>query len=250
MSEEKSLSPAVNRAVLILDALRDEPRLSMSEISRRVGLPKSSIANILGAMDQTGLIERSNQTYTLGRRLVEFGASYLTEHSTVAMFQSGARQLEVAGKETVVFAELVGSDILYLARHYGTQPIRLTNDIGNRMPAAATALGQAMLSVLPDDELDELLSGLGELPQLTKKSYKDVEQLREALVLAAERGYAVDDELNTEGVICFAVPLPLRSEFDSRYAVSVTMLKARHTKKLEKQLVSDLLDLVRMMPTI
>jgi len=250
MPEEKSLSPAVNRAVAILDELSTESPLGTSELARRLNLPKSSIANILGAMDQTGLIERVDQSYTLGRKLVELAANYLTDNSPVAMFHSAAKLLKVASEETIVFAELDDTEIIYLARHYGSQPIRLASDIGNRMPAVATALGQAMLSQLPKADLDDRLSRVPELPQLTPNSYQTFGEVREALKATAERGHAIDDELNTKGVICFSVPLPISATLNRQFAVSVTMLKARHTPEHEEALVADLHKLIAAMPTL
>jgi len=248
--EEKSLSPAVNRAVAILETLSEESSLGVSDIARRLDLPKSTIANLLGAMDQTGLIERNDQSYTLGRRLVEFASKYLATNSPVTMFQSGANELSCAREETIVFAELDDTEIVYLARHYGSQPIRLASDIGNRMPAVATALGLAMLSALPDDELDAVLANVPVLPQLTPNSFRTFDDLRAVLAATTERGYSIDDELNTEGVTCFSVPLPVSRESGRRYAVSVTMLKARHTPDLERRIVADLHRLVELMPTL
>lgn len=251
MAKQKSLSPAVNRAVAILEELSNEAPLGTSELARRLDLPKSSIANILGAMDQTGLIERVDQSYTLGRKLVEFAAHYLAEHSPVSMFLSAAKELPCASEETIVFAELADTDIVYLARHHGTQPIRLAGDIGNRMPAVVTALGQAMLAQFPAPALDAFLAQVPELPQLTKNSYKDKDTLRQALSATADRGYAIDDELNTEGVVCFSVacpPSPITSS--RRFAVSVTMLKARHSPELEAALVADLQSLTALMPLL
>jgi DNA-binding IclR family transcriptional regulator len=250
MPEGKSLSPAVNRAVAVLEELSRQSPLGTSELARRLDLPKSSIANILNAMDQTGLIERVDQSYGLGRRLVEFASSYLAENAPADMFLSAAKELPSAREETVVFAELAGPEIVYLARHHGSQPVRLAGEIGNRMPAVATALGQAMLSKLPNDELDEILGQVTELPRFTKNSYQTMGAVREALQAAAERGYARDDELNTEGVICFSVPCAVAPSSNRRFAVSITMLKARHSDELEAELVTDLHALVKALPML
>jgi DNA-binding IclR family transcriptional regulator len=250
MPEGKSLSPAVNRAVAVLEELAREAPLGTSELARRLELPKSSIANILQAMDQTGLIERVDQSYGLGRRLVEFASAYLAENAPADMFLSAAQDLPRASDETVVFAELAGPDIVYLARHHGSQPVRLAGDIGNRMPAVATALGQAMLSQLEGDELEVILGQVQELPRLTKNSYQTMDAVRAALRATAERGYARDDELNTEGVVCFSVPCAVGASSNRRFAVSVTMLKARHSEELERALVADLQVLAKALPLL
>ncbi|WP_445286245.1 IclR family transcriptional regulator domain-containing protein [Arthrobacter sp. Hiyo1] len=53
-------------------------------------------------------------------------------------------------REAARLALLDGTDVLYLARYEGTNPIRLTANIGDRFPAHVTATGKAVLSTLPD----------------------------------------------------------------------------------------------------
>jgi DNA-binding IclR family transcriptional regulator len=53
-----------------------------------------------------------------------------------------------------------------------------------------------------------------------------------------ERGYAVDDEQNTEGVTCIAVAFPGRQKAPA--AVSATMLTARCAPEVVDLLVRDL----------
>ena len=71
----ESLAPAVTRAARILDVLAEsggEP-VGPSELARRLGLPKSSIANICGALADAGLVRRIGTGFALGRRLAELG---------------------------------------------------------------------------------------------------------------------------------------------------------------------------------
>src|SRR5437867_1389207 len=72
-TEADSLAPAVTRAATILDVLADNDgeAAGPSEIARRLGLPKSSIANICGALADAGLVRRVGTGFALGRRLAE-----------------------------------------------------------------------------------------------------------------------------------------------------------------------------------
>ncbi|WP_425434902.1 IclR family transcriptional regulator domain-containing protein [Lentzea albida] len=72
--------------------------------------------------------------------------------------------MPVAARETVLLAVLDGVEVVSLARHGGTQPIRLASDTGRRMPAVVTALGKAVPASLPVVEMDARLAGVGELP--------------------------------------------------------------------------------------
>ena len=127
--------------------------------------------------------------------------------------------------------------VIYLARHDGQQQVRLASDIGRRLPAVVTSLGKAMLASLPDDELEQRLSGLGTMPRPTRRSHRTIDDLRRDLHAIRERGFAVDEEENTIGVTCFGVAL---ATDDQPTAVSTTLLSQRATPELRGQLISDL----------
>jgi DNA-binding IclR family transcriptional regulator len=130
-------------------------------------------------------------------------------------------------------------EMTYLARHDGRQPVRLTSQIGRRLPATVTATGKAALASLDDDELERRLEGVT-LPSLTSKSIATVEALREELAAVRRRGYAMDDEETVEGVVCFGIRIPGRQPGESPYAASITVLKARATDERVPLLIGDL----------
>src|SRR3954464_13695390 len=175
-----SLAPAVTRAALILDVLAQASGDPMgpSELARRLGFPKSSIANVCGALAEAGFVRRVGTGFTLGRRLAELGGAYLATVDQVQEFHDAVRQLPTGSQETVQFAVLDGLEVTYLARHDGRQPVRLTSGIGRRLPAFSTATGKAALAPLPRQDLDRRLDGLDRLPQPAAKSHASVDELR------------------------------------------------------------------------
>ncbi len=156
-----SLAPAVTRAALILDALAEQASEPMgpSELARRLGLPKSSIANICGALAEAGLVRRVGTGFALGRHLAELGGAYLATVDQVQEFYEASRGLPTGSEETVQFAVLDGLEVIYLARHDGRQPVQLSSGIGRRLPAFSTATGKAALASLSDEELGQRLAG-------------------------------------------------------------------------------------------
>ncbi len=203
-AESESLAPAVTRAGAILDLLAENAGKAAgpSELARRLGLPKSSIANICNALADMGLVRRVGTGFALGRKLAELGGAYLASVDLVQEFYEAAQLLPVGSEETIQLAVLDGLEMTYLARHDGRQPVRLTSQIGRRLPATVTATGKAALSSLPDDDLDDRLAGASPLPTLTPNSIGTIEALRADLVAVRERGYSMDDEETVEGVVC------------------------------------------------
>ena len=68
-------------------------------------------------------------------------------------------ELETGSDETIQLAVLDGVEMTYLARHDGRQPVRLTSQIGRRLPASVTATGKAALASLRPGEVDRRLGG-------------------------------------------------------------------------------------------
>lgn len=238
----ESLAPAVTRAAMILEVLAEKggEATGPSELARRLGLPKSSIANICGALADAGLVRRVGTGLALGRRLAELGGAYLASIDQVREFYEASRQLPAGSEETVQFAVLDGLEMAYLARHDGRQPVRLTSGIGRRLPATCTATGKAALASLDERELERRLAAVTTLPRLTPNSHATREELLTDLGEVRERGYAVDDEETAEGVMCYAVMIPSRVPGEGPCAASITLLKARATDERVPALVDDL----------
>lgn len=234
--------PAITRAVAILDALAaaDADGLTVTELARALGLAKSSTANICASLEATRLISRSGHRHTLGRKLVELGGRYLSGLDQVQVFADGCRRSEHLCRETARLAVLDGIHVVYLARYDGTQSLRLTADVGDRLPASVTATGKAVLATLSRAEVERRYGGTASLPVLTDRSIPTVDQLIDDLAVTRARGYATDDEESTPGVACVSVPVSPGWDSPAELAVSATVLKARLTGQLRTALVTEL----------
>lgn len=245
----ESLAPAVTRAAAILDVLAGDGSVAFgpSELARRLGLPKSSIANICAALADVGLVRRVGTGFALGRKLAELGGAYLAAVDLVQEFYDACRILPTGSDETVQLAVLDGLDMTYLARHDGRQPVRLTSQIGRRLPASCTATGKAALASLEAEELDRKLAGVTILPVLSPNSHRTVDALRADLDGVRARGYALDDEETVEGVVCYGIAIPGRLPGDAPHAASITLLKARATDERIPMLLADLRRLAELL---
>ena len=237
-----SSAPAVVRAAALLAILAEPGVESMgpSDLARRLDLPKSTVANLCSALEQVGFVRRVDGRYELGYRLLELGAAYSDRIDIIQEFKEASTRLRWASEETIQLAILEGAEITYLARHDGTQPVRLGAGIGRRMPAPCTALGKALLSQLDPLEVQARIASLPTFPVLTRYSLRNMAELMEDLDGVRARGYAIDNEENSVGVVCYSVPLANMGSNSPRRAISVTLLKARETPELRNRLVGDL----------
>lgn len=217
-------APAVVRAIAVLDALAadDATSMSLSDIARTIGVPKSSTAAIISALELGGLIARDNGEYALGRRLVELGGAYLSRSDRVREFYAACAASSELSGETVRLWALGGRDAICLGRYDGHPAVRLTVNIGDRLPASVSAAGKIMLAQFDDDEVAELYRGQQAWPRLTASSLDSLDGLLADLAECRRRAYGVSAEEAQEYVVELAVAVPSRGTRTATLAVGVT----------------------------
>jgi len=242
MSDEPTLVPAVRRSSAILDALAaagGRP-ISVSELARQLELPKSSTANLCIALEAERLLTRVDAGYLLGRRLVELGGAYLSTVNQIQEFYSACRRQPHVAAQTARVAVLEGTDVLYLARYDGAQPIRLTANIGDRFPAHCTATGKTLLAQLDPAALEERYRGQRQLQALTDRSITSLPELHDELERVRRQGFALDDEETTPGVTCVAVAVPGFRTDSEPFAISVTAMSSQFSDTLRQALLHEI----------
>ncbi|MFE4080881.1 IclR family transcriptional regulator [Paenarthrobacter sp. YIM B13468] len=236
-----SAVPAVTRAMAILDlvAAAGQAGMSVPEIAKAMDLAKSSTANICGALEVEGMLRRSDSRFILGRRILSLAGDYLRSADQLSEFYALCRRSRLISREAARLALLDGTDVLYLARYEGTNPIRLTANIGDRFPAHVTATGKAVLSTLPEAVVEDRYRGKAFTP-FTARSLTSVSELLSDLEKSRHRGYFMDDEETNVGVVCFAVPVVDIPGEPAQFAISATLLKARADELDHAEVVQEL----------
>ena len=82
-----------------------------------------------------------------------------------------------------------------------------------------------MLAFLPDDEIDRLYDSPAELAPRTKNTVTTLARLKSELAAIRRRGYAVDQEETTEGIVCIGSPI-LGADGRPEAAISLAGLSA------------------------
>jgi DNA-binding IclR family transcriptional regulator len=248
-AEDRDPAPALSRGIRILDYLSQahgEP-MALTDIARAIGAAKSSTSNLCAVLEDARLIRRVESGYTLGHRTVEFGGAYLRAFNEMREFYRFCENAPMLSQEVVQVAMLDGADVVYLARHEGRSPLRLTANIGDRFPAAPTAVGNALLADLSDEEITERFSSPLAFPRRTEHSVRNIRDLLGKLVLVRERGYAVDENEVHPGSSGVAVRVPARSTSSPALAIGCTFLTAATSEVQRAAIVSELRELEQLL---
>jgi DNA-binding IclR family transcriptional regulator len=230
---------SAGRTLEVLEALAASAgRRSLVDLARALDIPKSSLHGILRTMMQRGWVEADDTgtRFGLGVRALQVGAAYLEGDDTVGLLAAVLDDLSRQFGETVHLGRLDGPHVVYLAKRESVHPLRLYSAIGRRLPAHATALGKVLLAERADEAVDRLLDW--PLAALTRHTVTDPGALHAELATIRERGYAVDHEENTDGIVCFAVVAPVHAPATD--AISLSVPAARLDAQLEERIVAAL----------
>ncbi|MGE2714715.1 IclR family transcriptional regulator [Mycolicibacterium litorale] len=223
---EAPRAPAVVKAVAVLRRLAEAPPagpVRLATLAQDVGTAKSSLLTVLNALLDGGLIQRSEAGYSLGPSLVGLSSAYLAGVNEIEAFYSACRRSAQHLADTIHLATFSADvEISYLARIDGlTTP--LVSPIGRSLPATCSATGKALLSKLDEEEVSRRFDGVDAFPQLTSHSVANLEELLQELKVTRERGFGMDDEETTPGLLCVGMVVP--TGFQPRWAVGITMVK-------------------------
>lgn len=200
--------PALRRAVDILDLVAgSKKRLNAAEITKTLGLPKSTAHGLLAAMvDLNLLIRNGDGIFHPGSHPMRWANSFLSELDVVSVFQEHFADNPDLARYTVTLTVREGDEVVYVGCRNSDQPLGFTFRIGMRLPAPFTATGKMLLSSLSENEVRAMFAGGFPRP-LTARSVTEIPALLDELDATRQRGFSIDDGQIREGMICIGAAL-------------------------------------------
>jgi IclR family KDG regulon transcriptional repressor len=203
MSEVKSAT----RVMQILDLLRDHPRgLTISEVSKLLGLPKSSTHDLLHSMNQENYLHMNGSRYSLGLKVFEIGLAAARSSELIQFARPAMKWIGEELNESVQLAILDGTEVVYLSKMQFRKEIKLDSKAGDRLPSYATGLGKAILSTIPKSEVQARFLET-KFERFTPRTITSLNNLTEHLDRIRTKGYAEDHGEYSKGVFCYAMPV-------------------------------------------
>ncbi|WP_433472479.1 IclR family transcriptional regulator [Spirillospora sp. CA-142024] len=202
--------PAVSRALDILELFLDRPALSAPDITERLGLPRTTVHELLTTLvDRSYLVPAGGTPtrYRLGMRTFQLGSAFAERLDLAQEAQVVAQKVAADCDETVHVAVLDGTHVVYIAKVDSTHPVRMVSAVGRRLPAHCTGVGKMLLSGLSPEALDALFPRDRELPGMTPNSITSPSRLRAHLAEVREHELAYDHCESNESVHCVTAPI-------------------------------------------
>lgn len=209
MSKNSPLVQSVERAISILESFSaSEPELCVGEISRRVGIPKSTVFRLLATLEERELISQNPETglYRLGIGLLVLANNAMITTDLQRVVRPYLRQFAQDLNETVTLTVLDEYDAVNLELFASPERLIMrVGWVGRRMPVHATASGKAIIAFKPEEERKKILSKA--LERYTPKTITDHEKLQEKLRQIRKDGYATAFEEMEVGLNAISAPI-------------------------------------------
>ncbi|MGV8834429.1 MAG: IclR family transcriptional regulator domain-containing protein [Devosia sp.] len=201
----------LTRGLLVIACFdRVHRRMTPTEVARRVGLTRAAARRILITLVSTGYARVEGKQFELTARVLELGYAYLSSFGLPEIARTYMQEVSRELGESCSMAVLDRGEIIYIARAPAQRIMDQVLEVGGRLPAYATALGQVLMAALPDDDLTAMLDAYPPAP-ITARTITDRADLLARIEQVRRQGYALEDEELEVGVRSIAVPVRDRS---------------------------------------
>lgn len=202
---------SIERAALVLESLKGERHLGITEIAERLDLKPLTVHGIVKTLVAHGLVvqEKDGPRYQLGPALLRLSSVFLDNHEVRGRSLRWMAELaERTGCAIRLGVELFEEVMVihHVARPDGTHQMAET---GISIPAHASALGKVLIAYDAHPFGDVLADS--PLRSLTGETVTELETLRTELDEVRRRGFAIEREEAVLGESSLAAPIADRS---------------------------------------
>lgn len=238
------MSKIVKRTLDFFELFAEHKRpLSLSEISKLLGIPVSSCHDVLQSLQERGFV------YELGPRagfyptlrLQQLGARIAESDPVLLRAEVHLRALRDAFDESVSLARVNGAQATYLLVFEPSHALRFLVHVGENVRSLhCTSAGKTVLGSLEEDEREQVYKKI-KLDPFTDRTITDLDTLRENIDLSVARGWFENREESIPSATTLSAPFTWNR---STFIVTVAGPTFRMQPKLE-QVVARLLETCR-----
>lgn len=219
---------SIGRATEILRtvAASDGAGFGLGDIVERTGIEKPTVHRILRRLVTEAMLTQNPATrnYHLGPLLYELGLAATPSVPARQLCAQAIRELSDITGDSAFLMLGSGYDVVCLDRSEGHFPIKVLNlGAGQRRPMGCGAGSIALLSVMPDEQVEKILRNNAN--ELKARGEPPVEEYYQLIGQAREQGYAVKD---APDLPVRTLSIPIRDAYGHGVcALSVTTLTMR-----------------------
>src|SRR5690625_4105050 len=209
--------------------------LSISEIEKELGYPKSTIFRILNTLIKADYIEQDPDThrYSIGMQFFRLGSIFQSQLDLRNVSLPVMKELAKNSSETIELNIIDQTNRFCIEKIDSPLQVRNFVQIGDRHPLHLGASGKSLLAFLTKEEQDDILSRLG------RKYDIQTQDLRADLQAIREKGYSFTKGERVVG--SFAVSAPI---LDGEGTLMATITLAGPIQRLSEEREMELVTLL------
>jgi len=145
--KKKESKSSVEKALNLIEILKEKEDLGVTELSKLLGLNKNNVFRLLATLQVKGIIEQEEETghYKLGRKVLYLEYAYLQGLRFLKHAKPFLRDLRKKVNETIYISILSNNDIIYIYAEESNRSVLVHSRIAKRFKAEETSPGKAIL---------------------------------------------------------------------------------------------------------
>ncbi|MDQ0711276.1 IclR family acetate operon transcriptional repressor [Streptomyces luteogriseus] len=200
---------SVTRSLRILEAVAQHQPVTVGELTKLFGLPKSTVQRTLVTLSEAGWLRanrRDTTRWEIGARVLAVRPAALQGSSLFAAAREPMVRLRDTVNETIHLSVPDALQCMVVVDRVDcSHAVRTFHTVGDTSPLHATATGRAVLAHLPKQDVEELIErGLERYSDTTPA---DPDELRAELDRIRTDGYAVNRNQYRPDVCAIAAPV-------------------------------------------
>lgn len=194
----------LQRGFEVLELLARNNSLTVSELSRELGLNRSAGHRFLATLEEMGYVDKTkDKRYFPTFKILQIGMMVANSVPLRKVARPFLQEIAYTFQENVSLGYWDGHQVIHLDKIESPEILRIDPSIGSIALGHCTALGKSILAYLPEAEREIYIS-THELKRFTDKTITSREKLNEELARIRGQGYAVDNQELSVGLRCVA----------------------------------------------
>ncbi|MQB01690.1 MAG: helix-turn-helix domain-containing protein [Actinobacteria bacterium] len=196
------------RTLQLIELLAQRGPLSLAAIASCLELNKSTAHRFTNTLLRAGYLRQDPQSrmYALTMKIVGLGSQVLDRVDVVRETHAVLEETAALTHVTAHLGVTENREVVFIDKVQGGQVVEMASRIGGRAQCHSTSLGKVLLAARPEAEwlryVDE--HGLG---GRTPRTITTADRLFAELRRVRDRGYAVDNGENEDGIRCVGAPI-------------------------------------------
>ena len=180
--------------------------LGIAEISKELGIQKTTVFNIVKTLAHQGWLiqDNPNGKYRLGTRILRVSTMITRSITTEELIEKEMRRLRDEYNEDVVLTAMVDGVPICVEKVKSANYVQIQSKVGRVGSYVKGSTGKTVFAWQPENFIQEILRKI--YPE-TEAGLREKEQVEEQLKKIREQGYCISISEQDKGVASVAVPI-------------------------------------------